>query len=483
MKLLSEILYKCELIEIEGSTDIAIDGITFDSRKVKDGDLFIAVHGLTSDGHDYIVQAIEKGAVAVVCEKFPAERSDVVSFIKVAQSRKAMARIAANFYDNPSERIKIIGITGTNGKTTIATLLHNLFNSLGYTTGLISTISNKIGDKENASAYTTPDVIALNALFAQMAEEGCSHCFMEVSSHAIHQERVADVKFSGGIFSNITHDHLDYHNTFHDYIIAKKAFFDHLPKESFALTNSDDKNSQVMLQNTAAKKYSYGLKNMADYRGKIVENLITGLVMQIEGRDVWCKLVGEFNASNLMAIYACCRLLEIESDEALTALSSLDPVEGRFDYFISTGQVMGIVDYAHTPDALENVLNTIKKLRKGTETLITVVGCGGNRDVVKRPLMASISASYSDKVILTSDNPRFEEPETIIEDMKKGLDPVSIKKAVSVVNRHEAIKVASALAKKGDIILVAGKGHEKYQDIKGIKLPFDDKKILKETLS
>ena len=482
MKLLSEILYKCELIEIEGSTDIAIDGITFDSRKVKDGDIFIAVRGLTSDGHDYILQALENGAVAVVCETFPVERSDEISFVKVAESRKSMARIAANFYDNPSERIKIIGVTGTNGKTTIATLLHNLFNSLGYKTGLISTISNKIGEKENAAVYTTPDVIALNALLAQMAEEGCSHCFMEVSSHAIHQERVADVKFAGGIFTNITHDHLDYHHTFRDYINAKKAFFDNLPKESFALTNIDDKNGQVMLQNTASKKYSFGLKNMADYHGKIVENLITGLVMHVDGRDVWCKLVGEFNASNLMAIYACCRLLGIESDEALTALSSLDPVEGRFDYFISSGQVMGIVDYAHTPDALENVLSTIRKLRKGNETLITVVGCGGNRDAAKRPLMASISASYSDKVILTSDNPRSEEPEAIIEDMKMGLDPVSSKKAVTVLNRREAIKVASALAKDGDIILVAGKGHEKYQEIKGIRHPFDDKEILKEAL-
>jgi UDP-N-acetylmuramoyl-L-alanyl-D-glutamate--2,6-diaminopimelate ligase len=482
LKLLSEILYKCELIEIEGSTGIAIDGITFDSRKVKDGDLFVAVRGLTSDGHDFISQALENGAVAVVCEDLPEHRSEEVSFVKVARSRKAMARIAANFYDNPSERIKIIGVTGTNGKTTIATLLHNLFSSLGYKTGLISTISNKIGEKENTAVYTTPDVIALNALFAQMAEEGCSHCFMEVSSHAIHQERVADVKFSGGIFTNITHDHLDYHNTFRDYINAKKAFFDNLPRESFAITNNDDKNGQVMLQNTVAKKYSYGLKNMADYHGKIVENLITGLVMQIDGREVWCKLVGEFNASNLMAIYSCCRLLGIESDEALTALSSLNPVEGRFDYFLSKGQVMGIVDYAHTPDALENVLSTIKKLRKGTETLITVVGCGGNRDAAKRPLMASISASYSDKVIITSDNPRFEEPEAIIEDMKKGLDPVSVKKALTVVNRREAIKVASAMAKEGDIILVAGKGHEKYQEIKGVRHHFDDKEILKETL-
>ena len=483
MKLLSEILYKCELIEIEGSTDIAIDGITFDSRKVKDGDMFIAVRGLTSDGHDFILKAIEKGAVAVVCETLPAERTEEVSFVKVAQSRKALARIAANFYDNPSERIKIIGVTGTNGKTTIATLLHSLFSLLDYKAGLISTICNKIGEKETPAAYTTPDVIELNALFAQMAEEGCSHCFMEVSSHAIHQKRVADVKFSGGIFTNITHDHLDYHHTFRDYINAKKAFFDNLPQGSFALTNSDDKNGQVMLQNTAAKKYSYGLKNMADYRGKIAENLITGLVMQIEGRDVWCKLVGEFNASNLMAIYACCRLLGIESQEALTAISSLNPVEGRFDYLVSKGKVMAIVDYAHTPDALENVLSTIQKLRKGTETLITVVGCGGNRDAAKRPVMASISASYSDKIILTSDNPRFEEPETIIEDMKKGLDPVSSKKAVTVVNRLEAIKVASALAKEGDIILVAGKGHEKYQEIKGVKHPFDDKEILKEALN
>ena len=483
MKLLSDILYKCELLEIEGSTDITVGGIIFDSRKVKDGDLFIAFRGLNSDGHEFIDQAIDKGAVAVLCEKIPSGIKKNVSFIKVTDSRKAMAIVAANFYDNPSEKIRIVGVTGTNGKTTVATLLYKLFSSLGYKCGLISTIENKLGDETLSAEYTTPDVVALNSLFAQMVKKDCTYCFMEVSSHAIHQERVTGVKFAGGIFTNITHDHLDYHKTFRDYINAKKAFFDHLPSAGFALVNSDDKNGPVMLQNTKASKYSFGLKSMADYKGKILENLITGLVMHIEGRELYCKLVGEFNASNLMAIYSCCRLLGVESDDALKALSSLDPVEGRFDYFISKTDVMGIVDYAHTPDALENVLSTIQKLRKGTEKLITVVGCGGNRDAAKRPVMASISAGYSDKVILTSDNPRYEDPEAIIEEMKKGFDPVSRRKVISIINRKEAIRAAAAMADEGDIILVAGKGHEKYQEIEGVKYTFDDKEVLKEALA
>lgn len=483
MKLLSDILYKCELLEIEGSTDIAVGGIVFDSRIVKEGDLFIAFGGLNSDGHDFIDQAIKKGAVAVLCEKIPSAIKKNVSFVKVNDSRKAMAVVAANFYDHPSEKLKVVGVTGTNGKTTVATLLYKLFSSLGYKCGLISTIENKMGDETISAEYTTPDVVALNSLFAEMAEKDCSYCFMEVSSHAIHQERVTGVKFAGGIFTNITHDHLDYHKTFRDYINAKKAFFDQLPSGSFALVNSDDKNGAVMLQNTKASKYSFGLKNMADYRGKILENLITGLVMHVDGRDLFCKLVGEFNASNLMAIYSCCRLLGVESDDALKAISSLDPVEGRFDYFISNTNVMGIIDYAHTPDALENVLVTIQKLRKGTEKLITVVGCGGNRDAAKRPVMASISANYSDKVILTSDNPRYEDPEAIIEEMKKGFDPVSRRKAISIVNREEAIRAAVAMAGEGDIILVAGKGHEKYQEIEGMKHTFDDKEILKKALA
>ncbi len=483
MKRLSDILYKCELIEIIGSTDIEVRAVTMDSRKVQPGTVFIALKGLNADGHDFIPKAVAAGAVAVVCENLPVETFPEVTFVKVANASVAMGRMAANFYDNPSDKLKIVGITGTNGKTTIATLLYQLFNSLGYKSGLVSTITNKIGDVQEDALYTTPDVITLNALFARMVQEGCTHCFMEVSSHAIHQNRIAAVKFEGGIFTNITHDHLDYHKTFREYIHAKKNFFDGLEKTAFAITNADDKNGQVMLQNCNARKYSYGLKNMADYHGKVMENTITGLVMHMEGRDVWCKLVGEFNASNLMAIYACCRLLGIESDTALTALSNMDPVEGRFDYFISPEGVMGIIDYAHTPDALENVLATISDMRKGTEKVITVVGCGGNRDAAKRPLMAGIASSHSDKVILTSDNPRFEEPESIIDDMKKGLDPIGMKKTMVVTNRGEAIKVAASLAAQGDIILVAGKGHEKYQEIQGVRYPFDDKLTLSKALA
>ena len=480
---LSEILYKCDLLEISGSTDVAIQSLEEDSRKVVPGTLFIAVKGLTSDGHAFIQRAIEAGAVAVVCQQMPQVLHPDIVYVRVSDTSKALAQLAANFYDNPSEKIKIVGITGTNGKTTIATLLHKLFGSMGVKCGLVSTICIRIGSEEMPSAYTTPGAIELNRIFATMVENQCEYCFMEVSSHAVHQNRVAGIRFAGGIFTNLTHDHLDYHQTFRNYLEAKKAFFDSLDKSSFAITNADDRNGHIMLQNTRARKYSYGLKNMADYHGKVVDNLITGLVMHIEGREVWCKLVGEFNAANIMAIYACCRLLGVEADEALTALSSLDPVEGRFDYFISQGQVMAIVDYAHTPDALENVLATIQKLRKGTENLITVVGCGGNRDAAKRPLMAAIAASYSNKLILTSDNPRFEEPEAIIEDMKNGLDPVGLRKTVAVLNRAEAIKAAAAMAQPGDIILVAGKGHEKYQEIKGVRYPFDDKMILKEVLA
>jgi UDP-N-acetylmuramoyl-L-alanyl-D-glutamate--2,6-diaminopimelate ligase len=483
LKLLSEILYKCELQVITGSTDIWVNGLVLDSRKVASGSLFVANKGLVADGHDFIPAAIKAGAVAILCNEMPDKLSDDVTYIKVADVPVAMARAAANFYDNPTEKIKIVGVTGTNGKTTIATLLHSLFQKMGYTCGLISTIQNKIGKEISPSSYTTPDSISLNSLFARMVKGGCEYCFMEVSSHAIHQKRVEGVHFTGGIFTNLTHDHLDYHKTFKEYLNAKKAFFDTLDKKAFAITNSDDKNGQVMLQNSPARKYSYGLKNMADYKGKVIENLLSGLVMNIDGKEVYCRLVGDFNASNIMAIYACARLLGLESDVALTAISKLAPVEGRFDYFISNNTVTGIVDYAHTPDALENVLKTIQNLKKGTEKIITVVGCGGNRDKEKRPTMASIAVNYSDIVILTSDNPRYEEPEAILEDMKKGIVLTAAKKTLVIENRKEAIKTASALAANGDIILVAGKGHEKYQDVKGIKYPFDDKLILKEALA
>ncbi len=483
MKLLSDILYKCELQAITGSTDVQVENVVLDSRKVVKGSFFMALPGLQADGHDYIPAAIQSGAVAVMCNVLPDNPSEQVTFIKVADTASAMARVASNFYDNPSEKLRVVGITGTNGKTTIATLLHNLFQNKGHKSGLVSTILNKVGDVIIPASHTTPDSISLNALFADMIKDGCEYCFMEVSSHAIHQKRVEGIHFTGGIFTNLTHDHLDYHKTFKEYLTAKKTFFDKLDKKAFAITNSDDKNGPVMLQNSPARKYSYGLKNMADYRGKVIENLLSGLVMHIDGKEVFCRLVGEFNASNLMAIYACCRLLGMESDDALTSLSELLPVEGRFDYFINENNITGIVDYAHTPDALENVLKTIQNLRKGTERVITVVGCGGNRDKEKRPAMASLAVNYSDLVVLTSDNPRYEEPEAILEDMKKGIVLTAAKKALVIENRVEAIRTAAAFATHGDIILVAGKGHEKYQEIKGVKYPFDDKLILKEALA
>ena len=483
MKLLSDILYKCELLEISGSTAIEVKDIIHDSRKVTKGSLFLALKGLTSDGHNFISASVDSGAVAVICSRIPDQKKKEVTYVKVADTAASMAQIAANFFDNPSERLKVVGVTGTNGKTTIATLLYQLFVNAGYKCGLISTILNKSDDEVIPAAYTTPDTIELNRLFASMLKKGCEYCFMEVSSHAIHQKRVEGVKFYGGIFTNLTHDHLDYHKTFKEYLTTKKTFFDTLGNKAFALTNSDDKNGAVMLQNTVARKYSYGLKNMADYKGKVTENLLSGLVMQIEGREVFCRLVGEFNASNLMAIYACSRLLGLEADEALMALSHLAPVEGRFDFFISDRNITGIVDYAHTPDALENVLKTISGLRTGKEKVITVVGCGGNRDAEKRPAMAAIASNFSDTVILTSDNPRFEEPVAIIEDMKKGIEFTAAKKTLVIENRKEAIKTAAAIAGEGDLILVAGKGHEKYQEIKGVRYPFDDKYELKKALA
>lgn len=483
LKLLSDILYKCDLLEISGSSSLEIKGLALDSRKVASGFLFAAMKGLTTDGHDFISGAVNKGAVAVLCQKFPENVFPDITYIKVKDVASALARVAANFYDNPSEKLKIVGVTGTNGKTTIATLLYNLFSNAGYTSALISTVANIIDGDSVSATYTTPDTIELNRLFFQMVQKNCDYCFMEVSSHAIHQKRVQHVHFSCGIFTNLTHDHLDYHKTFKDYLLAKKLFFDTLPKTSFAITNNDDKNGQVMMQNTHAYKFSYGLKNMADYKGKVIENLLTGLVMNIDGREVFCRLVGEFNAYNIMAIYACSRQFGLEPDTALTEISKLGPVEGRFEYFIGRDNITGIVDYAHTPDALENVLKTIQDIRKGTDRIITVVGCGGNRDVEKRPAMAAIAVSLSDQVVLTSDNPRYEDPQQILEAMTKGVEPTGAKKTVVIENRKEAIKSAVAMANPGDMILVAGKGHEKYQEVRGVKHPFDDLKILKECLS
>jgi UDP-N-acetylmuramoyl-L-alanyl-D-glutamate--2,6-diaminopimelate ligase len=483
MKKLKDILYKVALVEVAGSTDVAISAVQFDSRKVKDGSLFIAVKGLTTDGHKFIDQTIEQGAVAILCEEMPATKLNSVTYVRVRNTSEALAIIAANFYDYPSAKLKLVGITGTNGKTTTATLLFKLFRKLGYKVGLLSTVRNQINDKEFSAAYTTPDSLELNHMLSEIVAAGCTHCFMEVSSHAIVQNRIAGISFVGGVFTNITHDHLDFHKTFDAYIKAKKRFFDELPATSFALVNKDDANGMVMLQNTKANKKTFALKNQADYKCKIIENTLAGLVLIIDGHEIWTKMIGAFNAYNLLGIYATAVLLGEEKEEVLKVLSALEPVEGRFQYAKAPNGTIGVVDYAHTPDALENVLSTLQEVRAASEKIITVVGCGGDRDKAKRPVMASIACGKSDKVILTSDNPRSEEPAEIIHQMEKGVDVLGKKKTVSIVDRREAIKAACQMAQKGDIILLAGKGHEKYQEIKGVKHPFDDMEILCETLN
>lgn len=478
MHILQDILYKVHLLEVVGVTDIAVSSIAIDSRKVIKGTAFVAIKGVAQDGHEYISKAIELGAKVIVCENMPALQVDGITYIKVASTPEAVAFMAHQFYDAPSTKIKLVGVTGTNGKTTIATLLFKLFSALGYTCGLVSTVQNQIGDQIIPATHTTPDAVSLNELLNTMVNAGCSHVFMECSSHAVHQHRITGLVFTGALFSNITHDHLDYHKTFENYIAAKKGFFDALPASAFAITNADDKRGEVMLQNTKAKKLSYGLKSSADYKGKILENALTGLVMLVNEIEVHFRLIGEFNAYNLLAVYGAAVNLGVESNTALTTLSMLAGAEGRFDYVISNKQVIGIIDYAHTPDALENVLATIKKLRKGYEQVITVVGCGGDRDKTKRPIMAQTACDLSDKVILTSDNPRTEDPAQIIADMEAGLNTAAKRKYISIIDRKEAIKAAVTFAKPEDIVLVAGKGHEKYQDINGVKHPFDDKAIL-----
>jgi UDP-N-acetylmuramoyl-L-alanyl-D-glutamate--2,6-diaminopimelate ligase len=478
MHILQDILYKVHLLEVVGVTDIAVSSIAIDSRKVIKGTAFVAIKGVAQNGHDYITKAIELGAKVIVCENMPALLTDGVTYIKVANTQEAVAYMAHQFYDAPSTKIKLVGVTGTNGKTTIATLLFKLFSSLGYTCGLVSTVQNQIGDQIIPSTHTTPDAVSLNDLLNTMVDAGCTHVFMECSSHAVHQHRITGLVFTGALFSNITHDHLDYHKTFEAYIAAKKGFFDALPSTAFAITNSDDKRGEVMLQNTKAKKLSYGLKSSANYKGKILENALTGLVMLVNEIEVHFRLIGEFNAYNLLAVYGAAVNLGIDSSAVLTNLSMLAGAEGRFDYIISDKQVIGIIDYAHTPDALENVLATIKKLRKGYEQVITVVGCGGDRDKTKRPVMAQTACDLSDKVILTSDNPRTEDPAAIIADMEAGLSTAAKRKYISIIDRKEAIKAAVEFAKPEDIVLVAGKGHEKYQDINGVKYAFDDKAIL-----
>lgn len=482
MKTLRDILYNVSIQAVHGSTDTSVNQLSIDSRAIGKGDAFIAIKGVHADGHLFIDKALAQGAAAIICEDLPQTLADNVSYIQVSNSAAAAGIIAGNYYDNPSQKLKLVGVTGTNGKTTIATLLFRLFSTLRFHCGLLSTVQNQIGDKIIPATHTTPDAIQLNALLAEMAEEGCEYVFMEVSSHAIHQQRIAGLRFMGGIFSNITHDHLDYHKTFDEYIRVKKAFFDGLPNNAFALSNLDDKRGNVMLQNTKAKKTTYSLRTVADFKGKILENNLTGLIMLVNEKEVHFRLIGEFNAYNLLAVYGAAIMLGQNKDEVLQALSNLSGAEGRFDYITSAQQrIIGIVDYAHTPDALLNVLATIKKLRKGNEQVITVVGCGGDRDTAKRPVMAEVAAEHSDKVILTSDNPRSEDPAEIIRQMEAGV-PVHLKKKVlSILDRKEAIKTACSLANGEDIILVAGKGHEKYQDIKGEKHPFDDKQILRET--
>jgi len=483
LKLLSDILYKTRLEEIIGSTNVAISSVTFDSRKVKKDSLFIATRGTASDGHHYIELAIENGAVAVVCEDLPETLNENITYVKVLDSSASLGYIACNFYDNPSEKLKLVGITGTNGKTTTVTLLFNLFRGLGYNVGLLSTVENKINTTVIPSTHTTPDALALNELLAKMVEAGCQFAFMEVSSHAIVQHRITGLKFTGAAFSNITHDHLDYHKTFEEYIRAKKMFFDNLQDDAFALTNKDDRNGSVMLQNTKAKKYSYGLKSVADFKCRVVENHLNGLLLSIDNQEVWVKLIGSFNAYNVLVVYAVALLLKQDRVQVLTTLSNLNSVEGRFQYIKSKNDIVAIVDYAHTPDALKNVLETIKDIRTGNEQVITLVGCGGNRDAAKRPIMAQIACEYSNKIILTSDNPRSEDPEDILNQMQAGISPVEMKKTLRISDRKEAIKTAVAFAKEGDIILIAGKGHEKYQEIKGVKHPFDDFEIVKENFN
>ena len=480
MKLLSDILYKTRLEEIIGSTNVAISSVTFDSRKVKKDSLFIATRGTASDGHHYIELAIESGAVAIVCEDLPETLKENVTYVKVLDSSASLGYIACNFYDNPSEKLKLVGITGTNGKTTTVTLLFNLFRGLGYNVGLLSTVENKINTTVIPSTHTTPDALTLNELLSKMVEAGCQYAFMEVSSHAIVQHRITGLKFTGAAFSNITHDHLDYHKTFEEYIRAKKLFFDNLQDDAFALTNKDDRNGMVMLQNTKAKKYSYGLKSIADFKCRVVENHLNGLLLSIDNQEVWVKLIGSFNAYNVMVVFAISQLLKQDRVQVLTTLSNLNSVEGRFQYIKSKTGIVAIVDYAHTPDALKNVLETIKDIRTGNEQVITLAGCGGDRDAAKRPIMAQIACEYSNKVILTSDNPRSENPEDILNQMQAGINPVDAKKTLRISDRKEAIRTAIAFAKEGDIILIAGKGHEKYQEINGIKHPFDDFEIVKE---
>jgi UDP-N-acetylmuramoyl-L-alanyl-D-glutamate--2,6-diaminopimelate ligase len=480
---LQEILYGVAITNLVGTTNREVDALTFDSRQAAPGLVFFAIRGTVADGHKYIDQTIAAGVEVIICEEMPVGLREGVCYVQVQNSSVALGQMASNFYDSPSRKLKLVGITGTNGKTTIATLLFKLFRELGYAVGLISTVENQINEQIIPATHTTPDPIVLNQLLKQMVDAGCTHCFMEVSSHAVVQHRIEGLDFTGAVFSNISHDHLDFHKTFDNYIRAKKEFFDKLPKTAFALTNSDDKNGMVMLQNTAATKKTYALKQMADFKGRIIENQFSGLNLEVDEVDVFFKLVGSFNAYNLLAVYGAAMLLEEDKLNVLTILSSLTGAEGRFEYVVNDQQIIGIVDYAHTPDAVQNVLSTIANIRKGTEQVITVIGCGGDRDRTKRPVMAQVACDWSDKVILTADNPRTEDPLEILREMEAGVSPSNKRKTLTIADRREAIKTACHLARKGDIILIAGKGHEKYQEINGVRHHFDDKEILMEQLN
>jgi UDP-N-acetylmuramoyl-L-alanyl-D-glutamate--2,6-diaminopimelate ligase len=479
---LKEILWKVAIEAVNGSTDVAIEKMEFDSRKISENDVFIAIRGTISDGHDFIETAINKGAIAIICDTFPEIIISGITYIRVKDTNKAMAFMAANYFENPSQKLKLVGITGTNGKTTVASLLYQLFQKAGYKVGLLSTVKILVGTKEYKATHTTPDSITINQYLKEMVDDGVDFCFMEVSSHGIHQKRTEGLQFAGGVFTNLSHDHLDYHPTFSEYRDVKKSFFDNLPKTAFALSNSDDKNGSVMLQNTAARKLTYALKTYSDYKAQILENQLSGLLLKINDNEVWVRLIGTFNAYNLLAIYGTAVELGLESLEVLRLLSELESVSGRFQYIVSKGNITAIVDYAHTPDALENVLKTINDIRTKNEQLITVVGCGGDRDKTKRPIMADIASTLSDRIIITSDNPRTENPETIIAEMEQGVAPQNFKKTVSISDRKQAIKAACQLAQANDIILIAGKGHETYQEINGVRHDFDDMKIVKEML-
>jgi len=480
MKPLKDLLKDIELLETRGDLSLSIRSVQFDSRKVESGDLFVAVKGSHFDGHQFIAKAIDLGAVAVVCEEVPENFPSQVVLARIIESQNNFGKIAAAFYSNPSAHLKVVGVTGTNGKTTIATLLYNTFTLLGYKVGLISTIKYYVGKDEFHATHTTPDALQIQELMSRMVEAGCDYCFMEVSSHAIDQDRISGIEFDGGVFTNLTHDHLDYHKTFAEYLKAKKKFFDHLPEGTFALTNSDDKNGLVMLQNTKALKHTYSLRALANFHCKVLEKHFDGMLLSIEGHEVWTNFTGVFNASNLMAVMGTSILLGVNQEDILRILSELHPVSGRFEIIRSPEGKYAVIDYAHTPDAIQNVLSGITDIRTGNEQVITVIGAGGDRDKTKRPEMAQEAVRQSDKVILTSDNPRSEEPEQILADMQAGIEDHQQSKVLSIVNRKEAIKTACMLAKPGDIILVAGKGHEDYQEIKGVKYHFDDKELINE---